>query len=112
MRFQPKALIAAGIVATAAAAALAATAQPEKETQAIAQAKTSLSQAITAAEARTSGKAIRAEFEQSRDGKWTFDVEVLAGGKVYDVAVDADSGAVLSVSEDQADHENEHDDKD
>ena len=111
MKFQPKLLAGVALVATA-AAALAATAQPEKEVQAIGHAKTTLVQAISAAEAKTGGKALKAEFEQARDGKWTFDVEVAAGGKVYDVAVDADSGTVLAATEDKADQDGEHDDKD
>ena len=34
--------------------------------------------AVAAAEKHAGGKAIRAEFEKGKDGRWTYDVEVAA----------------------------------
>ena len=73
----------------------------------------SLSQAVTAAEQHVTGKAIRAEYEQSRiRGQWVYDVEVVVGAKVYDVRVDASTGSVVSSAEDAADRDDDHDKKD
>ncbi len=77
---------------------------------ALAQAKVSLSQAITAAEQHAGGNASRAEFE-GENGKFVYEVEVVGGGKSTDVKVDANSGQILSAQADEADHEgaeNEH----
>ena len=73
--------------------------------------KFSLVQAITTAEQHVSGKASRAEYEQTKTG-WAYDVEVVAGSKVFDVRVDADKGTVISSVEDQNDRDDEHDKKD
>lgn len=82
----------------------------ENDALAIGKAKVSLTQAIATAEQQTGGKASRAEFEHEK-GSWVFDVEVVKGGKVFDVRIDADKGTVLSSKEDQADHgHHEHDD--
>jgi uncharacterized membrane protein YkoI len=73
----------------------------------------SLGQATTIAEQHVTGKATRAEYEQGRGhGKWRYDVEVVAGDKVFDVKVDATSGSVISSTEDAADRDDEHDEKD
>ena len=48
------------------------------------------------------GKAAKAEFEDGRHGR-VFEVEVVSGSKVFDVKVDADSGTVLSSTEDKID---------
>ena len=64
--------------------------------------KISLIEAVAAAEAKTAGHATRAQFENSAEG-WTYDVEVVAGDAVSDVHVNAQTGAVLSVTEDQTD---------
>jgi uncharacterized membrane protein YkoI len=102
------------ILGGAAAAAVAANgaAGAENDALALGTAKISLSQAVTAAEAKVQGKAAKAEFEQAKGGKWVFDVEVVAGNKVFDVAVDADTGAVLTATEDKADHDDDNDKKD
>jgi len=84
----------------------------ENDALAISKAKTSLTQAIAAAEQKVQGTAARAEFEQAKGGKWVFDVEVVNGNKVFDVTVDADSGAVIAAKEDKADHDDDHDEKD
>ena len=70
-----------------------------------------LAQAVTAAEQHANGKAIRAEYEQSKPG-WVYDVEVVSGAKVFDVKVDADKGTVISSVEDKADRDDDHDKKD
>jgi uncharacterized membrane protein YkoI len=84
----------------------------ENDALAIGTAKTSMAQAIVAAEQKVQGKAARAEFEQTKGGKWVFDVEVVNGNKVFDVTVDADSGAVIAAVEDQTDQDDDHDKKD
>jgi len=68
------------------------------------QAKISLVEAIAAAEAKTGGRASKAEFEKAAEG-WIFDVEVVAGKAVSDVHVDAETGAVLSVADDATDND-------
>ena len=79
----------------------------------VAQAKVSMTEAINAAERHVGGKAARAEYERNtKRGQWIYDVEVVAGAKVFDVEVDATSGAVLSSSEDRADNDDGHDKKD
>ena len=73
----------------------------------------SLSQAVTAAEQHVTGKATRAEYEQSRvRGQWVYDVEVVVGTKVYDVRVDPTTGGILSSTEDAADRDDDHDTRD
>ena len=78
---------------------------------AMSKAKLSLNQAIAAAEQHASGKASKAEYEQTKAG-WAYDVEVVAGNKVFDVRVDADRGTVISSAEDKNDRDDEHDEKD
>lgn len=82
----------------------------ENDALAIGKAKVSLTQAIATAEQQTGGKASRAALEHEK-GSWVFDVEVVKGGKVFDVRIDADQGTALSSKEDKADHHHhEHDD--
>ena len=75
---------------------------------AMSKAKISLNQAITAAEQHASGKASKAEYEQTKTG-WAYDVEVVAGNKVFDVRVDADKGTILSSAEDKNDSDDVND---
>ena len=96
--------------ATAGAGAYAAKAGAEHDVSAITQAKTSLVQAIGVAEKHANGKATHADYEQSRQGNWVYDVEVVSGAKVFDVRVDANEGTVISSTEDRAD--NDHDERD
>lgn len=77
----------------------------------ISKAKIPMSQAVLAAEQHASGKAVRAEYEQGKQG-WGYDVEVVAGAKVFDVRVDAEKGTVISSTEDKLDHDDDHDKKD
>ncbi len=87
--------------------ALAATA-PDNDALGIAEAKTSLTQAIAAAEQQIGGKASRAEYERHQ-GHWVFEVEIVNGNQVMNVQVDPSSGKVLAATEDQADHEDQED---
>jgi len=75
---------------------------------AISQAKIGLAEAVTAAEQHVGGKASKAEYE-SFQGKQVFDVEVVKGQAVSDVKVDANDGKVISVTADQADHDDSGD---
>ena len=77
----------------------------------ITKAKVSMVQAVTAAEQHTKGRAVHAEYEQTKEG-WAYDVEVVSGSKVFDVKVDAEKGTVISSVEDKADHDDGHDMKD
>ena len=78
---------------------------------AIGNAKVSMAQAIAAAEQHTSGKAMRAEYENTKSG-WAWDVETVSGAKVFDVRVDAANGTVLSSNADKSDRDDEHDERD
>ena len=72
-------------------------------------AQISLSEAIAAAEAKTGGRASKAEFEQSANG-WMYDVEVVVGDAVSDVKVNPENGSVMAVSEDKIDHDEDEED--
>ncbi len=102
-------LVVAIATATATAGAYAAKASAEQDVATIAQAKTSLIQAVNIAELHANGKATHAEYEQSKQG-WIYDVEVVSGAKVFDVRVDADKGTVISSAEDKGGHD--HDERD
>lgn len=76
----------------------------------LAQAKITLNQAIVAAEAHASGKAIKAELSSER-GTETYTVEVVTGDKkVFEVNVDATDGKVLSSKQDRADDGDDEED--
>jgi uncharacterized membrane protein YkoI len=101
----------AALVATLAATAYAAGAT-ENDGLAVTQAKISLAQAVTTAEQKAQGKAVKAELEQAKNGRWVFDVEVVSGTKVFDVSVDAETGNMIASVEDKVDHDDDHDEKD
>lgn len=84
----------------------------ENDALGVTKASVSLGQAVTVAENHAGGKASKAEFEQAKDGKWVYDVEVVAHAKVYDVRVDATSAGVISSTEDRSDDDGDHDKKD
>lgn len=84
----------------------------ENDALAINHAGISLTQAVQAVEQQLHGKAVKAEFEQSKKHGWVFDVEVVADNKTYDVAVDSAKGTVLSAQEDKADREHGEDKED
>lgn len=109
-RYSKLSLLAVAI-ATAGTVAYAASSGMENDAMAIVNAKTSLVQAVTAAEQHTNGKATHAEYEHSKQG-WIYEVEVVSGAKVFDVKVDADKGTVISSAEDKADRNGDHDEKD
>ena len=70
-------------------------------------------QATAAAEQHVAGKAVRADYEkQTIRGPWAYDVEVAVGSQVFDVWVDATTGAILSSQKDRADRDGDHDKKD
>ena len=100
-RYSKLSLLAVAI-ATAGTVAYAANGGMENDALAIANAKISLVQAVTAAEQHANGKATHAEYEHSRQG-WVYEVEVVSGAKVFDVKVDADKGTVISSAEDKKD---------
>ncbi len=109
-----------GTIAATGAAALisfgvyaATNAESQNDAAAVAHASVSLAQAIGTAEQHANGKASKAEYERTtKPGQWVYDVEVVAGAKVFDVKVDANSGAVLSSTQDKIDNDDEHDEKD
>lgn len=100
-------LLAVAIAATG-AMAYAAKGGMENDALAISKAKIPLSQAVTVAEQHASGRATRAEYEDSKLGG-VYDVEVVSGAKVFDVRVDADKGTVIASAEDEADHDDDRD---
>ena len=98
-------------IAATGAVAYAAKGGVENGALSIGKAKIPLSQAVTVAEKHASGKASRAEYENSKQG-WVYDVEVVSGAKVFDVRVDANKGTVISSAEDKADYDDDHDKQD
>lgn len=66
----------------------------------LSQAKISLIDALTAAEAEAKGTAVSGELDSSQ-GKVVYEVEVLAGQKIFDVKVNAVDGTILSIKEDR-----------
>lgn len=105
-----QALIMAAGVATAGGLALAKTSGGENDAVAdVAKANITLTQAVSAAEAQSGGRAVKAELEGER-GALAYQVEVVtADNKVFDVQVDAADGRVLSNKPDQADRGDEDD---
>jgi uncharacterized membrane protein YkoI len=86
----------------AATVALAAQSHVDNDAVAIAAAKIPMAQAVATAEQYAKGRATHAEFESTQAGR-IYGVEVVSGSKVLDVRVDADTGTVISVAEDQGD---------
>ena len=101
----------AGALLAASGIAAYATTGMENDAAALPATKISLSQAVAAAEQQSNGRATRAELEHSKSGI-VYDVEVVNGTKTFDVKVDADKGTVISSTEDQSDHDDEHDKQD
>ena len=87
--------LAAAVVALSLPTAGAAFAEDSDEL-AIATAKISLTEAVTAAEQHLGGKAASAELKHE-DGKLVFEVDVVNGQEVKDVVIDAATGEVLAV---------------
>jgi uncharacterized membrane protein YkoI len=83
----------------------------DNDALAISQAKVGLADAVAAAEQLVGGTASKAEYE-SFHGQKFFDVEVVKGQDVSDVKVGAEDGKVISVTADQADHDDSGDRED
>lgn len=81
-----------------------------QERAAVLNAKTSIVQAIAAAEQETGGKAIDAGLE-NQNGNMSYEVEVAKGDKVEKVLVDLQTGKVLKVAAADTEH-GEHEDQD
>jgi uncharacterized membrane protein YkoI len=110
MKRSAKFTLLAAVLATAGAATAFAAKSSENDALAISQAKTSLTQAIAAAEQKVGGKATKAEFEESKQHGWVYEVEVVSGPKVFDVKVDAQAGTVIASTEDKPDRDSDKDD--
>lgn len=104
------ALLMVASIATGGGLAFAKTASGENDAIAdLAKATITLTQAVSAAEAQTGGKATKAELEVER-GAAVFEVEVVtADHKVFDVKVDAADGRVLSSKLDPVDDDEDDD---
>lgn len=109
-RYTRMGLLATVIIATG-LTALAARASKDNDAQYIPPAKTTLGQAVAAAEQQVKGRAVRAELEKARQG-WVYDVEVIQGDKVFDVKVDAEKASVISAEQDRTDRDTDHDEQD
>lgn len=87
----------------------------DNDAHAMADAKISLTPAVSAAEQHVGGQASRAEYAQHQ-GQGVFDVEVLKGKPVMAVTANSRTGTLIAVVEDQAkrkegrnhDHERDH----
>lgn len=75
------------------------------ELNAVTNAKTSLSQAIAAAEQETCGNAVDASLE-NQDGVMAYEVEIAKGNTLQRVLVEPDSGKIIRVTVADADDEN------
>jgi uncharacterized membrane protein YkoI len=107
-------IISAGFIAAlvlgGATAALAETGHEmgeQQELNAVTNAKTSLSQAIAAAEQETGGKAVGSGIE-NQDGSVAYEVEIAKGTSLQKVLVDLDSGKVIKVTAAGGDEADEH----
>lgn len=59
-------------------------------------AKISLTEAVRIAEQHSQGKAIRAEYERKKDGKWVYDITVANGAALTEVTIDTTDGVIVS----------------
>jgi uncharacterized membrane protein YkoI len=76
----------------------------QDELSAVTSAKTSLSQAIAAAEQETGGKAVDTGLE-NQDGVMAYEIEIAKGNTLQRVLIDLDSGKVIKVMAGDANHE-------
>jgi uncharacterized membrane protein YkoI len=83
----------------------------QAEIGAIMNAKTSLAQAIAAAERQTGGKAVETGLD-NQNGVMAYEVLVANGTTVQKVLVDLDSGQVTKVAAGRLDHEDHEEDDD
>ncbi len=105
-RWMAMAVAGAGCLAMTAIAARAE--DGENDAFNVQQVKVPLSQAVEIAEVKASGRASKAEFEKGAEG-WIFDIEVVAENSVKDVHVNAETGDVLSITEDEIDSDDAED---
>jgi uncharacterized membrane protein YkoI len=85
---------------------------PQSELNAVMSAKTTLTQAIAAAERETNGKAVEAGLE-NQDGVVAYEIDIAKGNTLQRVLVDADSGKITKLIAADDDQENgEHEDQD
>jgi uncharacterized membrane protein YkoI len=73
-------------------------------------AKVSMVDAINAAQQHSQGRAIRAEYEQQKDGKWAYEIKVASGTALTEVKIDANDGAVVSTRDAKQRGQEEDDD--
>src|SRR5262245_30801765 len=99
-------LMGASSVIVLAWAATASAEQADNDALKAVKANITLAEAVAIAEQKTGGRASKVEFEQAAEG-WVFDVETVAGEKVSDVHVNADTGAVMSVADDAVDNDDQ-----
>lgn len=104
-----KTIVCAVVVMTSAAALADNAKTGSNDAGSVVQAKVSMQAAVSAAEKHANGKAVRAEYEKGKDGRWTYDVEVANGNEVFDVKVDADAGTVIASTKDAADADDDGD---
>lgn len=76
----------------------------QQEISAVLKAKTSLAQAIAAAEQETGGKAVETGLE-NRDGVMAYEVKIARGDTLQKVLIDLDSGKVIKVTATDANHD-------
>jgi len=76
----------------------------------LASSRTTLAQAVEAAERKGAGKAVAAAFEDHRDGSGVFEVDVAANDAIQRFRIDAASGQVVDARAAKKDHEDEDDD--
>jgi uncharacterized membrane protein YkoI len=63
--------------------------------------KVGLTAAVAAAELHMGGKALSAEYDRHK-GRWDIDVQEAGDKRIMNVEIDAASGVVIAVGEDQA----------
>jgi uncharacterized membrane protein YkoI len=106
------AVFAAGIASSSLAFAESKEAGEHKEITAVMNAKTSLTQAIAAAEQQIGGKAISAALED-RKGVTAYEVEIASGSKLQKVFVDLETGKIVKTiaanSDDRKDNDHDED---
>lgn len=74
----------------------------KKETALLAGAKITLAEAVSQAEAlHTDSRAVDADLDKDLSGKSVWEISVVTPDKIYDVILDAGTGAVISNLEDR-----------
>ncbi len=74
----------------------------KKETAMLAGAKITLAEAVSKAEAlHIDSRAVNADLDKDLSGKSVWEVSVVTPDKIFDVILDADTGAVVSNLEDR-----------